>query len=146
INKTNQFNLTTRRYTEEQVRQLAADPNGWAAAFHLADRMGEYGLIGVVICVLDAPHRWEIDTWLLSCRALGRQMEKFMFDRLVEAAQSHGVRELVGVYRRTAKNAVVAGLYEQLGFTRIATHEEETRYSLVVPGEPVLTAVHVERR
>src|SRR5262245_20166745 len=87
VNKTNQFNLTTRRYTEVQLREIAEDPQGWAATFQMSDRMGSYGLIGVLCCrAVDRGDTWEIDTWLMSCRTLGRQMEKFMFDRLVEAA------------------------------------------------------------
>ncbi|HZU25146.1 MAG TPA: HAD-IIIC family phosphatase [Bryobacteraceae bacterium] len=144
-NKTNQFNLTTRRYNEEQIRRLVADPNGWTAAFHLADRMGDYGIVGVLLCVPDgAPDRWEIDTWLMSCRALGRQMEKYMFDRLIESAQSRGIREIRGVYRRTAKNGIVADLYEQLGFLRAGGAADEVRYSFAVPARPVATATHVQ--
>jgi FkbH-like protein len=147
-NKTNQFNVTTRRYTEAQVTKLAADPSAWTAAFHLSDRMGDYGLIGVIFCrAPDAPSAWEIDTWLMSCRVLGRQMEKFMFDRLIEAAQSRGVREIVGVFRPTAKNGLVRDLYDQLGFERASTASAESagevRYQLAVPGEFTSAATHV---
>ncbi|HLJ45216.1 MAG TPA: HAD-IIIC family phosphatase [Bryobacteraceae bacterium] len=143
-NKTNQFNLTTRRYTESQVEQLAADPTAWTAAFHLADRMGDYGLIGVIFChPAGSSDVWEIDTWLMSCRVLGRQMEKFMFDRLVEAAQARGIREIIGVFRPTAKNTLVRDLYDQFHFTRVSEGSEEVRYSLRVPAEAVNTATHV---
>jgi len=143
-NKTNQFNLTTRRYTEAQVQQLAADPSSWAGAFHLADRMGDYGLIGVVFSKpgTDADS-WEIDTWLMSCRVLGRQMEKFMFDRVVEAAQARGVREIHGVFRPTAKNGLVMEHYDNLGFTKLKSTAEETRYVFAVPAAPMLTATHI---
>ena len=144
VNKTNQFNLTTRRYTEAQVRELAADPKGWAGAFQMSDRMGSYGLIGVLCCrPVDAGDAWEIDTWLMSCRTLGRQMEKFMFDRLVEAASSHGIRRIVGVYRPTAKNALVKELYDQMGFRRLGENDGGIRYELKVPQTPVITATHV---
>jgi FkbH-like protein len=143
-NKTNQFNLTTRRYTEAQTQQLAGDPRCWTGAFHLADRMGEYGLIGLIFCRAgDSADEWEIDTWLMSCRVLGRQMEKYMFDRLVEAAQSRGVRSIVGVYRPTQKNRLVEDHYAQLGFERIAATPEEVRYSLTVPHEAMTTATHI---
>ena len=142
-NKTNQFNVTTRRYTEAQVRQLADDPAAWTAAFHLSDRMGDYGLIGVIFCRPAEEHAWEVDTWLMSCRVLGRQMEKFMFDRLIDAAQTAGIRSIVGLFRPTAKNVLVRDLYDQFGFTRIAESPEEVRYQLAVPTEPVLTATHV---
>ena len=145
VNKTNQFNLTTRRYTAARIGEIAADPSGWAAAFQLADRMGDYGVIAVVFCVSDGtPNSWEIDTWLLSCRAMGRQMERFMFDRLVEEAQRRGIRQITGVYRPTERNAVVASLYEELGFTRTAESEGEQRYTYTVPAHPVVSAAHIK--
>jgi len=124
INKTNQFNLTVRRYTEAQVRQLAGAPGGWAQAFHLSDRFGSYGLIGVILCKpAQRDDAWEIDTWLMSCRALGRKMEKYMFARLVEAAAARGVRKLIGIYVPAAKNALVARHYEQMGFSTAGEFE-----------------------
>jgi FkbH-like protein len=142
-NKTNQFNLTTRRYTEAQVLKLAEDPAGWTRAFHLSDRMGDYGLIGVIFCRPAQSRQWEIDTWLMSCRVLGRQMEKFMFDRLVDAARLHGIQEIVAVYRRTPKNGLVREHYLKLGFTKIDEGSEESRYRLAVPREVVRTATHI---
>jgi FkbH-like protein len=142
-NKTNQFNVTTRRYTDAQVWSLASDPSSWTAAFHLSDRMGDYGLIGVIFCRPAEHDSWEVDTWLMSCRVLGRQMEKFMFDRLVEAAQEAGIRRIIGVFRPTAKNVLVRDLYDQFGFKRAAESPEEVRYELAVPHERVHTATHV---
>jgi FkbH-like protein len=144
VNKTNQFNVTTRRYTEAEVRALAEDPQGWAGAFQMSDCMGSYGLIGVLCCLpADRGGTWEIDTWLMSCRTLGRQMEKFMFDRLVEAAVERAVSRIVGVYRPTAKNGLVKELYDQMGFRRIGESGDEVRYELDVPATPVITATHV---
>ena len=144
VNKTNQFNLTTRRYTEAQVRAKAADSAGWTGAFHMSDRMGSYGLIGALFCVPGAEaNEWEIDTWLMSCRSLGRQMEKFMFDRLVDAAIHRGIARLIGVYRPTAKNVLVKDHFDQLGFTRTAECADEVRYEWVVPEVHTPTVVHV---
>lgn len=144
VNKTNQFNVTTRRYTEAQVRELAADPLGWAGAFQMSDRMGSYGLIGVLCCrPANGGSTWEIDTWLMSCRTLGRQMEKFMFDRLLEAASMRRISRIVGVYRPTAKNGLVKELYDQMGFRRIGESGEGVRYEMDVPASPVITATHV---
>lgn len=143
-NKTNQFNLTTRRYTEAQVTQLAQNEMAWTAAFHLSDRMGDYGLIGAIFSVPGpGPQEWEIDTWLMSCRVLGRQMEKFMFDRAVEAARARGVRQITGVYRPTAKNGLVRSHYPQLGFELTSESPAETRYRLTVPDQPAVTATHI---
>jgi FkbH-like protein len=130
VNKTNQFNVTTRRYTEAQIVAIAA-AGGWCGAFELSDRFGDHGLVGVLFCV-PAPtgDAWEIDTWLMSCRVLGRQFERFMLDRAVDAAHSAGVRRLVGLYRATAKNGLVADLFDQLGFERRGKSAEETSYEL----------------
>jgi len=144
LNKTNQFNLTTRRYTEAQVRAIAEDRQGWAGAFRMSDRMGSYGLIGVLFCRPgDRGDTWEVDTWLMSCRTLGRQMEKFMFDRLIDSAIERRIGRIVGVYRPTPKNQLVRELYDQLGFHRIAESGGEVLYELDVPATPVVTATHV---
>lgn len=144
INKTNQFNLTTRRYTAAQVSQLASSHNAWTGTFELQDRMGRYGIVGVMLCKasLDG-HEWEIDSWLISCRALGRQLEFFMFDRMREAAAAKGVRRIKGVFRPTKKNSLVAGLYEKLGFRRTHETSEETSYTIDVPTSIENTATHI---
>jgi len=115
INKTNQFNLTTRRYTEEQVRAMADSKDWWCRWFRLSDRFGDHGLIGVILARRDKT-AWTIDTWLMSCRVLGRKMEDFMASVLLSAAQSEGAQAVGGRYLPTAKNAVVQNLYAQLGF------------------------------
>jgi FkbH-like protein len=144
INKTNQFNVTTRRYTEAQVRALVEDPQAWAGAFQMSDRMGSYGLIGVLLCrPAYGGEIWEIDTWLMSCRTLGRQMEKFMMDRLMKVAVGRRIRRIVGVYRPTAKNGLAKELYDQMGFRRVGEDANEVRYELEVPATPPVTATHV---
>jgi len=65
------------------------------------------------------PGEWEIDTWLMSCRVLGRQFEHFMLDRLIAAGRARGIRRLAGVYRKTAKNAQVADLFPRFGFAAV---------------------------
>jgi FkbH-like protein len=144
VNKTNQFNLTTRRYADAEVREIANDPRGWAGAFEMADCLGSYGLIGVLFCKPGAGDRsWEIDAWLMSCRTLGRQMEKFMFDRMLEAAQRRGIARIEGVYRPTKKNSMVSRLYDDFGFRRAAESADEVRYEFAVPESPAITATHV---
>ena len=130
VNKTNQFNVTTRRYTDAQVMGIAA-AGGWCGAFELSDRFGDHGIIGVLFCV-PAPGggAWEIDTWLMSCRVLGRQFEHFMLDRLVDAARAAGVPRVVGVYRATAKNGLVSDLFDRLGFRRRGETAEGVAYEL----------------
>jgi len=142
-NKTNQFNLTTRRYTAAQIQGLLDDPRNWGSGFQLTDRMGEYGLIGVILCRFCSSDQWEVDSWLMSCRVLGRQMETFMFDRLVEEARARNIKEILGVYRPTPKNGLVKKHYDQLGFEKISETPEEIRYRLVVPAHSENTATHI---
>jgi FkbH-like protein len=129
INKTNQFNLTTRRYTEEQVRAMASSPDWWCRWFRLADRFGDHGLIGVILAQ-KAPSRWQIDTWLMSCRVLGRQMEDFMCDCLLSAAQHEGAQAIVGRYIPSEKNSLVSDLYPRLGFRASSADQGEFVFSL----------------
>lgn len=117
INKTNQFNLTTRRYTEAQVRALATDPSAWTLSVRLSDRLGDYGLISAVIARKKGA-AFEVDTWLMSCRVLGRGVERLVFNRLVEAAREAGASELLGRYLPTPKNAPVKDLLAGFGFSR----------------------------
>jgi len=125
INKTNQFNLTTRRYTEEQVHAMANSPNWWCRWFRLSDRFGDYGLIGVML-VEKSTSSWKIDSWLMSCRVLGRKMEDFMFATLVSEARSAGVGELLGRYISTEKNLLVKDLLQSFEFE--AAPEDPRQY------------------
>jgi FkbH-like protein len=119
INKTNQFNLTTRRYTSAEVEAIAGDPGSITLYGRLADKFGDNGLVSVLIGrVLD--QTLELDLWLMSCRVLNREMELAMFDALVEQCQVRGIRKIVGVYIPSKKNSMVAGHYAGLGFTRIS--------------------------
>ena len=115
INKTNQFNLTTRRYSEEQVRALSDNPKWWARWFKLKDKYGDHGLVGVILA---EKHEkiWRIDSWLMSCRVLGRKMEEFMATELFNAAHIDGVKRISGEYIPTAKNSLVKDMYIDLGF------------------------------
>ena len=121
-NKTNQFNLTTRRRAEAEVEALAADPANVALSFRLADRFGDNGLIGVVLARPDAAWPEDallIDTWLMSCRVLGRGVEAASLGVLFEFAARRGARVLVGEYRPTAKNGLVRDHYAKLGFAPV---------------------------
>jgi FkbH-like protein len=125
------------------VESTAAAPENWVAAFSLEDRLGSYGLIGVMIARSGGQTLWEIDTWLMSCRVLGRQMEKFMFDRLVEAAAARGIREIAGIYHPTEKNVLVRDLYPQFGFTAVENGQGGQRYTFSLPKRLEPTATHV---
>lgn len=117
INKTNQFNLTTRRYTEEQVKAMESDRALFTVQARLKDSFGDSGMISVVICRKDGA-RWWIDTWLMSCRVLGRKIEDALLQHLVAAARRDGATTLVGEYIPTPKNKMVEDHYAKLGFVR----------------------------
>jgi FkbH-like protein len=132
INKTNQFNLTTRRYTIAEVESMSQDAEFITLWGRLVDRFGDNGLVSVLIGrVLDGSV--EIDIWLMSCRVLNREMELAMFDALVEQCQARCIREIVGVYIPTKKNGMVANHYAGLGFTRVGeTADGQARWSFPV--------------
>ena len=117
INKTNQFNLTTRRYTEADVRAMMSDPGVAAYQFRLTDRFGDNGIIAILIGRGEADHALVMDTWLMSCRVLGRQVEEACLNIMIDAARRLGALRIIGLYRPTAKNEMVRTLYERLGFT-----------------------------
>lgn len=118
INKTNQFNLTTRRYTEDQVRALMADPAVLTWYFRLSDRFGDNGIISIVIgrTAGNDAAVLELDTWLMSCRVIGRRVEQAVLAVVAEAARQRGLQALHGRYLPTAKNGLVREHYPRLGF------------------------------
>jgi FkbH-like protein len=119
INKTNQFNLTTRRYAAEDVQAVMRDARAFGLQLRLLDRFGDNGIIAIVIGRMDAaaPGDLVIDTWLMSCRVLGRQVEAATLNLIAAQARLLGARRLVGEYVPSAKNAMVRDHYEKLGFT-----------------------------
>lgn len=124
INKSNQFNLTTRRYTETEVAAFESEPAFFTLQVRLADIFGDNGMIGVIICrEVEEPAEWEIDTWLMSCRVLGRNVEQMVLREILEHARMRGIRSLVGKYIPTEKNALVKDHYRNLGF-ELVTEED----------------------
>ncbi len=115
INKSNQYNLTTRRYTEAEVAMVEADPACFACQVRLADRFGDNGMISVVIFRKAGPE-WHCDTWLMSCRVLKRRVEEAVLAHVVAAARAAGATALTGNYIPSAKNAMVADHFARLGF------------------------------
>jgi FkbH-like protein len=116
INKTNQFNLTTRRYTDDEVSHVMGDERSLGLQFRLVDRYGDNGIIAIVIVRMTVDNDALIDTWLMSCRVLGRGVETATLDVVVEAARRLGARRLLGEFRPTAKNGMVRDHYKKLGF------------------------------
>jgi FkbH-like protein len=115
--RSNQFNLRTIRYTEEEVTKLAADPNYVTLTYTLEDSIGDNGLIAILVLHKKGGKTLFIDTWLMSCRVLKRGMENFTLNHIVAIASELGYHTIVGEYIPTKKNGIVKNHYESLGFT-----------------------------
>ncbi len=138
LNKTNQFNLTTRRYTEAQVAEvMRGEEEGRFVTLQLrlADIYGDNGIVGLVIGQLTPRFDLEIDLWLMSCRVLGREVEQATLNLLAARAIALGCQRLYGTYIPTEKNGMVRDLYSKLGFTLDETQPDgTTRWSLALAG------------
>lgn len=122
-NKSNQFNLTTKRYSQSQIEQVAADDAYIDIYGKLEDRFGDNGVVSVIIghVVENICH---IDLWIMSCRVLKRDMECAMFDALVERCTERGIQKIRGYYYPTAKNKMVKDFYRDRGFDKIQEDNE----------------------
>ncbi len=116
INKTNQFNLTARRYSEAEVRAVIADPGAFGIQLRLLDCFGDNGVIAIVIGRMQNADDLYIDTWLMSCRVLGRQVEQATLALVADQARRLGARRLIGEYRAAPRNGMVRNHYATLGF------------------------------
>lgn len=125
-NKSNQFNLTTRRYNQSEIESLSKDPKHITLYGKLGDKFGDNGVVSVVIGRIDGNDNDELhmELWLMSCRVLKRDMEFAMMDELVEKAKNAGVKKIFGYYYPTAKNAMVKGFYGTQGFTKVSEDSE----------------------
>jgi FkbH-like protein len=124
INKSNQFNLTTRRYTEREVAAMEGDAALATLQFRLVDRFGDNGMIAVVILRPADSQTLDIDTWLMSCRVLGRRMEEATLFHIIAAGRRLGATAITGAYLPTAKNRMVADHYGKLGFTLVSAGDD----------------------
>jgi len=115
IAKTNQFNLTTRRHTTAEVQTMIAS-GAIALWLRVTDRFGDYGLVGVAIAVPAASGQWVIDTFLLSCRVIGRRVETVLLGMLSRLVRERGGTTLIGEYRSTSKNTPASTFYADHGF------------------------------
>ncbi|MCR5416866.1 MAG: HAD-IIIC family phosphatase [Pseudobutyrivibrio sp.] len=122
-NKSNQFNLTTKRFTQTEIEETAADDSYITLYGKLIDKFGDNGVVSVVIGHVDGD-ACDVDLWLMSCRVLKRDMECAMMDELVKRCADRGVKTLRGHYLPTAKNKMVKEFFGTMGFTRTAEHED----------------------
>jgi FkbH-like protein len=133
INRSNQFNVTTRRRTEAEVQLLLTDPTCCGFTIRLEDRFGDYGLIAVVIGRVDG-ETMQIDTWLMSCRVLKRQVEEETVNEMVRLARTRACRTIKGVYIPTKKNGMVRDLYDNMGFAVTYDGDDRREFELDLLG------------
>ena len=150
IGKTNQFNLTTRRHSLEDVARFIASDGCITLQFRLVDRFGDNGLVSAMILRPDpqVSSLVDIDTWVMSCRVFGRQLEREAMNIAVETGCRMGVRAFRADYIPTSKNGVVSELYSDLGFTRAQEappHDGATRWFLQL-SDYVPHSTHIARR
>lgn len=130
--KTNQFNLTTKRYTEADICRMLDDPSFHVITFNVSDLYGDYGTVGMVIVELVSNDQgiYTIDSFLMSCRIIGRNIEFRVFDEIISVLKNSGVPRINSSYVATAKNSQVASLYDKIGFDVVAHSSQCKEYSL----------------
>ena len=132
-NKSNQFNLTTKRFTQNEITEFMENPKYITLYGKLEDKFGDNGVVSVVIGEKDGD-KLHILLWLMSCRVLKRNMEQAMFDALIVKAKEAGINEVAGYYYKTAKNAMVKDFYETMGFELCSQEENgDKTYRYVIP-------------
>jgi FkbH-like protein len=132
LGKTSQFNLTTRRHTRDDLLQLLSVPRMLALTLRVRDRFGDHGLVSILLGVPLAgePDAVRIDTWLMSCRVIGRTVEYFFFAAFLARSRELGYRKALGEYLPTKKNDLVRGLYKELGFRPLPDSDGIFRFEL----------------
>lgn len=123
--RSNQFNLRTIRYTEDEIEKIAVDDRYITLYYTLKDKFGDHGLVSVVILEKKADKELFVDTWLMSCRVLKRGMEEFIVNKMIETAKSNGFEMVSAEYIPTAKNKMVKDIYKTFGFTEKAEGQYE---------------------
>jgi len=117
--KTNQFNMTTRRYTEEAITQFAESDKYRVVSIHVSDKFGNNGLTGVAIVEKGDKGAWRIDTFLLSCRIIGRRVEETLLAYVINEAKKEGANSLYGEFITSRKNKPAKDFYNRNGFTTV---------------------------
>jgi predicted enzyme involved in methoxymalonyl-ACP biosynthesis len=141
IQRSSQFSLTARRYTEVECEALMSDPALLPLCARLSDRLGDYGLIGVIVLSAEG-EEMVIRDWLMSCRVLARGVEQQLMNLVVEEAQRRGCTRVSGEYIRTSRNGMVSEFFAQFGFTMIGDDPDHTLWVLPVQAyEPVPTFI-----
>ena len=114
--RSNQFNLRTVRYTEDEIRKIAESDNYITIYFTLKDKFGDHGLVGVAILEKKFEEEVFIDTWFMSCRVLKRGMEEYIVNKIIGKAKDNGFSKVSAEYIQTKKNMMVKDIYSRMGF------------------------------
>lgn len=131
INKTNQFNLTTKRYTLAEIENIASSKDKILIYGRLKDKFGDNGLITIIIGNITT-EGLHIDLWLMSCRVLKREMESAVLDFLIEYCKKKSIKRIYGYYYKTPKNNMVKDFYKEMGFKNLFLSDEKSEWVLEV--------------
>ena len=142
IAKSNQFNLTTRRRTEAEVHALIGDDRFAGFTVRLSDRFGDHGLIAIVIGEVVGSD-FVVDTWLMSCRVLKRQVEEEVLNEIVRLAISNDCTRVMGQYIPSAKNSMVSGLYPRMGFSFVRQDADGSQVYELQTAEYLVQSTHI---
>jgi FkbH-like protein len=136
INKTNQFNVSVRRYAQQEIEAIAQDDGCLTLQFRLKDRFGDNGLIAAMICRSGGGALLQLETWVMSCRVFGRDAEMEIMNVAVDAARTRGFQTLQANYVQTPKNGLIRSLLPRLGFTETESAAQggnTSRWNLNLP-------------
>ena len=135
--KTNQFNVTTRRYQEKEIFSFSQDKNSVIQCAKVKDKFGDNGITGVYI-VKKEEKEWIIDTFLLSCRIIGRGVEDALLSEIIKRAKKEGVKKVKGVFIPTKKNKPAEKFFEEFGF------KKENEYWVFDTEQTIKSADHIK--
>ena len=133
--KTNQFNLTTKRYLEEEIRNFSNNEDYFLRMIHVKDRFGDYGMTGMAIFKKINNYTLEIDTFLLSCRILGKNIEFAFMQELINEAKRYNIQKIIAKFIPTQKNAPAENFLNEAGFIFEKDYNGEKHYFLDIGKE-----------
>jgi FkbH-like protein len=117
LNKINQFNLTTKRYSESEFKNYLENNKNYCLVVRVKDKFGDHGNIGLVTCIIKNK-KLIIDNFVLSCRILGRKIENFILKEIENFGKQKKIEKIIGIYRKSQKNSQCLNFYVQNGFEK----------------------------
>ena len=143
-NKSNQFNLTTHRYTQTEIIDIMNDNQYITLYAKLEDKFGDNGVVSVVIAKING-NKCKIETWLMSCRVLQRGLENAMMDKLVQECKTRQIESIQGTYLKTAKNSMVSDFYAKMGFENVSVTENgDSEWIYIIPESYICKNSNIE--